>query len=247
MSVFNRNIHNLSTNVENGAQPGLKEQTIEVAIFNFFIIPSMVFSFFAFKIGNISFVIVAVSTIMRDLALVSLILFFLWRNGESVYKIGWTFKNIRKEAGIGIVLFVPTFFAASSLESLLHRAGLSEPSNPMPALVTEKGAVEFLLAFLMVVVVAVAEETIFRGYLLLRFRAFMRGIFAPVLLSSVIFSLGHGYEGSAGAVTVGFIGAVFALIYLWRKSITAPIVMHFLQDFAGIVLIPLLREFKVFH
>jgi membrane protease YdiL (CAAX protease family) len=247
MNIFNRNAHGRSTDVENGAQPGLKEQTIEIAVFNFLIVPSMVFSFFAVKMGNISFVIVAVSTIMRDLALVSLILFFLWRNGESVYKIGWTFKNVRKEAGIGALLFIPMFFAASLLESFLHGAGLSEPSNPMPALISEKGPVEFVLAFLMVVVVAVAEETIFRGYLLLRFRAIMPGIFVPVILSAAIFSLGHGYEGTAGAVTVGFIGAVFALIYLWRKSLTAPVVMHFLQDFAGIVLIPLLKDFKVFH
>jgi membrane protease YdiL (CAAX protease family) len=35
-------------------------------------------------------------------------------------------------------------------------------------------------------------------------------------------------------------GLAFALVYLWRKSLVAPIVMHFLQDFIGIVLLPLL-------
>ena len=225
----------------------MREQVIEVAVFNFLIVPSMVFSFFAIKGENIGFVVVAVSTIVRDLALVSLILFFLWRNGESVYKIGWTFKNMRKEIFAGAVLFVPVFFIASLLESFLHGAGLSEPSKPLPALISEKGPGEFLLAVVMVVVVALAEETIFRGYLLLRFRAFMRGTTAAVLLSSVVFSLGHGYEGAAGVITVGFIGAVLALIYLWRKSIAAPVVMHFLQDFTGIVLLPLLKDFKVFH
>jgi membrane protease YdiL (CAAX protease family) len=48
------------------------------------------------------------------------------------------------------------------------------------------------------------------------------------------------YEGSAGLVTVGVMGAVFAVIYLWRRSLVAPIVMHFLQDFLSIVLLPLL-------
>jgi membrane protease YdiL (CAAX protease family) len=60
------------------------------------------------------------------------------------------------------------------------------------------------------------------------------------LLSAGIFSLGHGYEGSAGVVTVGVMGAVFALVYLWRRSLVAPMMMHFLQDFIGIVLVPLL-------
>jgi hypothetical protein len=43
----------------------------------------------------------------------------------------------------------------------------------------------------------------------------------------------------AGVVTVGAMGLVFALVYMWRKSLVAPIVMHFLQDFIGIVLLPL--------
>ena len=93
---------------------------------------------------------------------------------------------------------------------------------------------------MLVTVVAVAEETIFRGYLLLRFPVVVRSTAASVLLSSATFAVGHGYEGSAGLVTVGVMGAVFALVYLWRRSLVAPIVMHFLQDFLGIVLLPLL-------
>jgi membrane protease YdiL (CAAX protease family) len=57
------------------------------------------------------------------------------------------------------------------------------------------------------------------------------------LLSAAIFALGHGYEGSAGVVTVGVMGLAFGLVYKWRKSLVAPIVMHFLQDFIGIVLL----------
>jgi hypothetical protein len=48
----------------------------------------MALSFFAVKQGALSFVLVAFATLLRDLALVSLILFFIWRNGESVNNIG---------------------------------------------------------------------------------------------------------------------------------------------------------------
>jgi membrane protease YdiL (CAAX protease family) len=89
-------------------------------------------------------------------------------------------------------------------------------------------------------VVALAEETIFRSTLILRFQAVTASSAVAVVLSAVIFSLGHGYEGSAGVVTVGVMGLVFALIYLWRRSLVAPIVMHFLQDFISVVLLPLL-------
>lgn len=52
-----------------------KEQAAEVSVFLFLIIPSMALSFLAIKQGSMNFVLVAISVILRDLALVSLILF----------------------------------------------------------------------------------------------------------------------------------------------------------------------------
>jgi membrane protease YdiL (CAAX protease family) len=211
----------------------------ELSVFLFLIVPSMALSFFAVKQGSLNFVIVAGSTILRDLALVSLILFFLWHNGERVKRIGWTFEKGWKDIGIGLGLFVPLFFAANLLENALRGAGFSVPATPLPSFLAAKDAAQYVLASALVVVVAIAEETIFRGYLILRLRALTASPALAVLLSAAIFSLGHGYEGSAGVTTVGFMGLVFALVYLWRQSLVAPMVMHFLQDFIGIVLAPL--------
>lgn len=222
------------------AYPSQIERLVEVSVFLFLIVPSMILSFFVIKQGSLSFVLVAFSTITRDLALLGLILFFVWRNGEPVAHLGWTLKNIWKDIALGILLFIPFTFGAGLLESALRAAGLSVPATPLPSFLAARGISEFVLAFILVVVVALAEETIFRGYLILRFRVVTTSITAAVLLSSFIFSLGHGYEGSAGVITVGSMGVVFALIYIWRKSLVAPAVMHFLQDFIGIVLLPLL-------
>ncbi len=219
-----------------------QEQLAEVSVFLFLIIPSMILSFFAFKQGSLNFALVAISVILRDLALVSLILFFIWRNREPATEIGWTLKNSRKDIFLGILLFFPFFLAMSLLEKGLQAIGLSIPSKTLPSFLTAKGSGQFLLAFILIVIVALAEETIFRGYLLLRFRAIFSNPAGAVLLSATIFSLGHGYEGSAGVVTVGVMGLIFALVYLWRKSLVASIVMHFLQDFIGIILLPLLPK-----
>ncbi len=224
-----------------------KERSVELGVFLFLIVPSLVFSFFAIRQGRLSFLLVSIATILRDLSLLGLILFFIWRNHEPITAIGWTARNVWKETSIGIALFIPLFFTASVLESTLHKAGLSAPSTPLPALVSERGITEFVLAFLMVIVVAVVEETIFRGYLMLRIKEVTSSPAAAVLLSAVIFSLGHGYEGTASVVTIGIMGAFFALIYQWRRSLTAPVVMHFLQDFIGIVLIPFLKQIHFFH
>jgi len=231
-------LYQSSANGASKAQSSWNEQLVEVSVFLFLIVPSMALSFFAVKQGSLSFVLVAFATILRDLALVSLILFFLWRNGEPINWIGWTFKNSWKEIGLGIGLYIPFFIAAGFLERALQVAGLSVPSTPLPSMAAE-GMGELLLAIALVAVVALGEETIFRGYLILRLKAITASPTAAALLSATIFSLGHGYEGSAGVVTVGVMGVIFALIYIWRQSLVAPIVMHFLQDFISIVLLPL--------
>jgi membrane protease YdiL (CAAX protease family) len=190
--------------------------------------------------GGIRYVPVAVMTIFRDLALVSLILFFLWRNGEPLKRIGWAFRNRGRDIVLGAVLFVPVFFSTGWLDSALQSVGFSAPATPQPAFLDVRGRAEGVLALALVLVVALAEETIFRGYLILRFRPLAANTAVAVVLSSVIFSLGHGYEGTAGVVAVGVMGAVLAVIYVWRKSLVAPIVIHFLQDFVSILVLPLL-------
>ena len=102
------------------------EQLYEVSVFLFLIIPSMILSFFVMRgRGSSDFVMTAVFTILRDLGLVVLLLFFLWRNGESWIRLGWTFENGWKEIFLGAVLFVPTFLIAGLIESYLQAAGLS--------------------------------------------------------------------------------------------------------------------------
>lgn len=220
-------------------QADRKEQFFELGVFLLLILPSMALSFFAIQQNNVGFSLSAVATILRDLSLVSLILFFLRRNHESIHSIGWTSTTFWKELAWGVILFVPLFYASEFLENALRAAGLSGPRKPMPAFLFPRGPVEILLAIIMVAVVAIAEETIFRGYLLLRFKGLMN-IAAAVLLSAAVFSFGHSYEGMSGLVTIGFMGIMFAQVYTWRRSLVAPMVMHFLQDFTVIVLFPLL-------
>lgn len=217
-----------------------KERLLEVGVFLFLIVPSMILGLFVVQ-QQLGFTIIALSTIFRDLALVALIQFFLWRNGESLNRIGWTLPGALTEIGLGLVLFIPAFVATSALNQLLQAAGLSGPTSPSPSFLSPSGAWQVALAVVLVIVVAVAEETIFRGYLILRFENVLRSAVAAVLLSAMVFSIGHGYEGEAGVVTVGVMGVIFALVYIWRRSLVAPITMHFLQDFLAVVLLPLIQ------
>jgi membrane protease YdiL (CAAX protease family) len=221
--------------------PSRKEVILEISVFLFLIVPSMLFSFFVSRQGRASFVLVAVSTIFRDLALVCLILFFLWRNGEPVSVVGWRARQLERNIFLGLVLYLPLLYVVSLVEQFLSGAGLSEPSAPGPALFNIQGHWEIVLAVVLIAVVAVSEETIFRGYIFARLRTVAGNTTVAVLLSAAIFALGHGYEGSLGVVTVGVMGLIFNLVYLWRGSLVTPIVLHFLQDFTAIIVVRYLQ------
>lgn len=232
--------------VETNPTMGRKEQTLEVLVFLLLIVPSMVLSLLAFQHEKATFAFVAVSVMLRDISLVLLILFFLWRNGEPRERIGLTYKHGAREIGIGAVLYIPFALLASVVERVFLYVGLSVPSSTIPTFLAPKGTADIMLAVVLVIVVAISEEIIFRGYLIRRLSAATRNCALGLILSAVIFAIGHGYEGSAGMATVGMMGIFFALVYLWRKSLVAPITMHFMQDFISIVLAQLIGKHGLF-
>jgi membrane protease YdiL (CAAX protease family) len=220
--------------------PTRQQAATELGVFLFLIVPSLAISLFVTQQLSVGFVLLAISTILRDLALVSLVLYFLWRNGEPRWKIGWTWRQFWQNVALGVVLFVPFLVVVTLLELAFRALGLSAPPANLPSYLSPSGGLQLALGAVLVIVVAVAEETIFRGYLILRFGQLTNNVIVAVLVSAFIFSLGHGYEGSAGVATVGLVGVALGFLYVWRGSLVAPMVMHFLLDFIGIVLAPLL-------
>jgi hypothetical protein len=80
--------------VELGTQgPDAREQFFAVLVFLFLIIPSMVLSFFGLQQGTLGFVFTAFTVILRDLALVSLILFFIWIWRRAFGAVGLEFQE----------------------------------------------------------------------------------------------------------------------------------------------------------
>lgn len=78
----------------------------------------------------------------------------------------------------------------------------------------------------------ICEEILFRGYLLALFSAYMP-IYLAVILSSIAFGLPHIYQGIKGVFRTGFMGLIFALIYLATDSLLVPILLHIIFDVYG--------------
>ena len=81
-------------------------------------------------------------------------------------------------------------------------------------------------AFGVVAIVAGVREELQRAFLLRRFERHLGGEDAGVIVLSVAFGLGHLLQGWDAAIATGALGAVWASMYLKRRSSVAPIVSH---------------------
>jgi membrane protease YdiL (CAAX protease family) len=227
-------------NDENHEAPSRGIQVRELGAFLLLLVPSLLVGQLTSPARQPSFAFFALATILTNTALVALVLYFVWRNGEPYGRIGWRRRGLPSEVAIGFALVIPFVLFQGMLAVILRASGLLDGGPRTAPFALPAGGPELAFGVILVAIVAVAEETVFRGYLLLRLRSLTGGTAAAVVLSSLIFALGHGYQGAAGTIAVGFIGALLAVIYLWRGSIVAPVVLHFVQNFTGIVLAPLL-------
>ena len=100
-------------------------------------------------------------------------------------------------------------------------------------------AFELLLWIGMSLTAGFCEEHIFRGYLLRQALSFFRIVGAPqrfatvlsIAVTSLLFGSLHLYEGVGGAIFVGMLGLVFAILALRFGNLRAVIVAHSAQDF----------------
>jgi len=77
----------------------------------------------------------------------------------------------------------------------------------------------------------VLEELIFRGYMIPRLKLFFKSAHWPVIISSVIFGVGHwGYGTLVNVLVPLFIGLVFGYHYYKYRNIKILIICHLLID-----------------
>ena len=79
------------------------------------------------------------------------------------------------------------------------------------------------------VTAGVCEEIVYRGVLMAVLMP-VTGLWPAVALSSLIFGLGHIYQGLVGVVKTAGVGLVMALLTVFTGSILVPIVLHAVID-----------------
>ena len=87
---------------------------------------------------------------------------------------------------------------------------------------------ETILAFLTLVVIApIAEEIVFRGYLLGKLRKYAP-LWISILITSLLFALVH-FAWNVG-IDVFVLSIVLCLLRVWSKSLWAPILVHMIKN-----------------
>jgi membrane protease YdiL (CAAX protease family) len=75
------------------------------------------------------------------------------------------------------------------------------------------------------VIVAGFEELAFRGFLIPRLKVLLGNWKAAVLVSAVLFGLGHFYEGTLAVVQTAVLGAYFGFVFIFLRRFRLPSVM----------------------
>jgi membrane protease YdiL (CAAX protease family) len=58
---------------------------------------------------------------------------------------------------------------------------------------------------------------------------------------SILFGLGHGYEGAQRMVLIAMLGLAFGIVSMWRKSLRPAMIAHTLQDTVSGLLLRAMR------
>ena len=154
--------------------------------------------------------------------------------------LGLTLRKWPVDAGLGVLgalgvlllvalgsIYVQIFFPW--LVPLLGESqeNISEALPPMSL-----GTIVLLTA-----VVAFYEELLFRGFVLPRLRLLTGSWWSAILLGAAAFGVLHFYEGAIAVILVMGLAVFLSVLFVWRGSLMAPVVTHFLFNMVQLILL----------
>lgn len=149
------------------------------------------------------------------------------RRKGNLLGLGWPAAHrFGRETTIG-ALIVPFILISNLGTGFLFEKFLPQyRSNSNPLLDLIHTPVDLLMFFSMALFAGALKEEIQRAFILQRFRD---GLGIPgwgLLFWSVAFGYGHALQGFDSAFSATFMGLILGLVYLWRRSLMAPILAH---------------------
>lgn len=192
---------------------------------------------------------VAMYLIGLDLLQVVSVLYLWWRlrgRGFTLAEVGLTHRHLASDVLVGVMaaaVITPLAFLVNLVTMQLSQRyfpSVAPPFHPLGLYTATSTSPEIRFAWFFAAVIGapLIEETFFRGAL---FGALRRrfGFWPGVLLSSGVFAILHP-QLPLGFIPIFTIGAGFAMLAHWRKSLVPGMVAHALNNwiaFSGLVLL----------
>jgi len=128
---------------------------------------------------------------------------------------------------IGLFVYIVGSAVQMCLESFVAHAGLS-------GIHIRTWELPPILDWASITGAVLGEELVFRGYLIERCEALTGSTVVAITASSFLFAFWHlPLWGVGGVIINGAWGILFALLYVWRRNLTACMFTHFLADAIG--------------
>jgi len=139
-------------------------------------------------------------------------------------------------AGLLIVIILPAVLAMRS-GKIRVRAG--KAARRLAFILPSTGE-ERRWWWLVCITAGICEELVYRGFLLhyLHVMPFHLDITRALVVSSLIFGIGHLYQGIAGVVQTTVIGFVLGAMFLLSGNLLLPIVVHAVIDLRVLAMLP---------
>jgi membrane protease YdiL (CAAX protease family) len=177
--------------------------------------------------GGLSIGFVATLSLLDTVALIGLMWFFLAARGDRVRDVFLGSRPIASEVRAGLPMILLAFLVAAivllSIRALVPSLHNVE-TNPLQELM--RNPRDAALFALVAVVAGGIREELQRAFLLNRFERWLGGPRIGVIAASAAFGLGHLLQGADAAIATGVLGAFWAIVYLRRRSVVAPMVSH---------------------
>jgi membrane protease YdiL (CAAX protease family) len=177
--------------------------------------------------GGLSRPFIVTLSLVDTVLLLGFMIWLMRENGESPRALWLGTRPISREVRFGLLMVPALILSVGILLNTLRLVApflRNVPTNPLEQLAT-RPADALLLAVVAIVAGGLREE-LQRAFLLRRFEQYLGGAGVGIFVISVGFGLGHYVQGWDAVITTGVLGAVWALIYVRRRSSVAPVVSH---------------------
>lgn len=159
-----------------------------------------------------------------------------WRcvaHGWYLDELGIAFPNLLITTIVGIV--VALFLSLVQFVAFRQLSRISPERRGRLGAIAQKlmprNLIEAVPFVALVCTVSVCEEFLYRGFVFNLVRHVFGGsVIAAVVGSSLVFGIGHYYQGRRGVINTSVLGAIFAGLRVWTGSLAPAMMGHFAVD-----------------